>query len=80
MKKIFFLIFLTLLRFNSIGQIEQLESKSAIREDFDFKIEKVSRLIVFTDNSITISNWLNGGQEALKLKIDSIVNKEYSLD
>ncbi len=80
MKKLFFIIVLTQIGYNSIGQTEQLESKSAIREETDFKIERVSRLIVFTPNSITISSWLNGGTEAFKLKIDKIVDKEYSMD
>jgi len=80
MKKYFFIIVLTQIGYNAIGQTEQLESKSAIREETDFKIERVSRLIVFTDNSITISSWLNGGTEALKLRIDKIVDKEYSMD
>ena len=80
MKKLFFLIFLTQLRFNAIGQTEQLESASAIKEESNFKIERISRLVVFTNNTVTISNWSNGGQEALKLKIDKIVDKEYSMD
>ena len=44
-------------------------------EETNFKIEHISRLVVFTDDMITISNWLNGGQEALKLKIDKIEDK-----
>lgn len=80
MKKFFLLILLTQLVFNAIGQTEQLESASAIKEEFDFKIERIARLVVFTDDAITITNWLNGGQEALRLKIDKIINKEYSMD
>lgn len=80
MIKLFFIIILTQIGYNAIGQTEQLESKSAITEETDFKIENVSRLIVFTHNSISISSWLNNGTEALKLKIDKIVDKEYSMD
>src|SRR5690348_6770167 len=80
MKKILFIIILTQIGFTAIAQTEQLESNSAIVEEANFKIEHVSRLVVFTDNMITISNWLNGGQEALKLKIDSIEDKEYSME
>lgn len=71
---------LTQIGFKAIAQTEQLESKSAIVEEANFKIEHISRLVVFTDDMITISNWLNGGQEALKLKIDKIENKPYSMD
>lgn len=80
MKKALIIIFSIFLKFSLFAQVDQFESKSAIREEKEFKVEHVSRLIVFTESTITISNWLNGGQEALKLKIDSSVNKEYSLD
>lgn len=80
MKKFFFIIVLTQIGFDAIGQTELLESKSAIVEETNFKIERISRVVVFTDSAITISNWLNGGTEAKRLKIDKIVNKEYSMD
>ncbi|MBL0057094.1 MAG: hypothetical protein IPP31_13120 [Chitinophagaceae bacterium] len=80
MKKVFFFIILTHFVLTSFGQTEQYESSSAIREEADFKIERISRLLVFTGKTITISNWLNGGQEALMLKIDKVLDKEYSLD
>ncbi len=78
MKKLFLIVFFTHLGFFVIGQVEQFESKSSIKEYKEPKLLNISRLLVFTDNSITISNWLNGGTEALKLKIDKIVDKDYS--
>ncbi len=80
MKKLLLIIYLLSTSFCAICQTEQLESSSAIREEAEFKIERISRLIVITNQVITISNWLNGGQEALKLKIDRVENKEYSMD
>ncbi len=79
-KSFVFLLMWLLVYGNVIGQSEKLESNSAIREESEFKIEKVSRLIVFENDAITISNWLNGGKEALKLKIDKIVEKEDRFD
>jgi hypothetical protein len=79
MKHILLFIFLSQLGTKAIGQTEQFESSSAIVENSDFKVERVSRLIVFTETNITISNWLNGGQDALRLKIDRSEDKELSL-
>lgn len=80
MKQFYFIGFLLLLNQRVLGQTEKLESTSAIKEVSEFKVENVSRLIVFENDAITISNWLNGGREALKLKIDKIVEKEDRFD
>ena len=80
MKKLIFIILQPLFVLTAVGQTEQLESTSAIRQEVDFKIERISRLVIFTESTITITNWLNGGKESKKLKIDRVVDKEYSMD
>ena len=80
MKHLYFIGILLLLNQGVFGQSEKLVSNSAIREESEFKIENISRVIVFENEAITISNWLNGGREALKLKIDKIVEKEDRFD
>lgn len=78
MKKLLLTLFTIQLTLSVIGQSTQLESFSAISEEKNVTSERLTRLIVLTDRTITISNWLDGGKEPLKLKIDKVVNKKYS--
>jgi len=78
MKRITILILLgSLIPLLSFAQIKVYKSYSSIKQKCDYIPESINREIKIDKDLITISNFLNGGKEAAKLKINKILNKEY---
>ena len=80
MKTSILLLLFTSLNFIAFSQTKSYKSSTTIVEKKEFKTESVERTLFLTENSITISNYLNGGKDDAKMKINKIEKKEYSLD
>lgn len=76
MKKTLLLSFILLLT-TFASQAQQFISKSSLHEVKKLNTEYTTRKILITATAITITKFINGGKDDLKVKVDKITEKDF---